>query len=957
MRYNAFISYCHAADGKLTAALQKSLHSFAKPLFSRRAVRIFRDKTSLGVTPALWDSIVEAMDSAEYFILLASSESAQSHWVLKEVEHWLEHKSTSKLLIVVTEGRVLWDKHENDFDWSVTNALPPILKKAFDQEPLFTDLTWVKSHEHLPLRHPDFRAAIAQLAATLHDRPLDEISGEDVKKHRRFVRLVAAGIAMLLILTVTAIIAAYIAEKNRTEAVSQRFVSISQALAAYAQREQKQSHRDELAALLARQAYLFNERFQGNRLDQIDKGLRTVLSKPYFSVELSRSQSTPKFYSIALSHDGRYLVAGGEGQHIYLWDLEKRSHEAKKLAIDSNLIWTLAFANKSHILVAGTHDGRIRCWRINHSGQIRNTFSIETRLNQRIDSLSISADDRWMAVACKDGKIRVWSLVQPNKMPIELCCHNNAVTVVLFHPIDPETLASGGVDKRVYLWDLNRPNKAVGDYKGHDHTIQSLAFSHDGQWLGAGTEFSMVASSIKTMFAQRSEDFEYKKVGGTIWIRNISERDASPHILKSGDAISISTLAFSPDNILIAANGPKKDMVLWQWKQANNPPMRLPGHQAHVRMLRYNNAGSLLVSLDEESAIRLWDLRKPVAQPRIFEGHGNAVTGVDFDHTSQWLASVGGWDCSAYLWDLTSSQSKKIEVENAGHFITLAFHPKQAMLAIGSGSTQLDVDNTVRLWRLPNIEHPDEILEGFNSELSALAISRNGTWLAAAGRYDKKVRLWKFDELKQQPYVVPTEHDVTALAFVRDGVLMLATSDNKVRLLSDVKTKSTQLLVGDQGSRVNTLAYDPHQQLLATGSKDGTFRLWQMTAFDKPATLQRSLKYQTIYSVAFGPEGKEVIAVGKDGKVRLWNLERDNADAQLLDGPGKNVYSVAFSPDGKWFAAGGSDQTVKLWPRTKWLAEIVCQQVTRNLTQKEWAEYVGADIDYEKTCDKLPAGE
>ena len=31
MRYDAFLSYSHAADGKLAPALQRALHRFAKP--------------------------------------------------------------------------------------------------------------------------------------------------------------------------------------------------------------------------------------------------------------------------------------------------------------------------------------------------------------------------------------------------------------------------------------------------------------------------------------------------------------------------------------------------------------------------------------------------------------------------------------------------------------------------------------------------------------------------------------------------------------------------------------------------------------------------------------------------------------------------------------------------------------------------------------------------------------
>ena len=52
--YNAFLSYSHAADDKLAAAVQHALHSFAKPWHKLRRLRIFRDKTTLAMTPKLW---------------------------------------------------------------------------------------------------------------------------------------------------------------------------------------------------------------------------------------------------------------------------------------------------------------------------------------------------------------------------------------------------------------------------------------------------------------------------------------------------------------------------------------------------------------------------------------------------------------------------------------------------------------------------------------------------------------------------------------------------------------------------------------------------------------------------------------------------------------------------------------------------------------------------------------
>ena len=44
--YDAFVSYSHAADGRLAPALQRGLQSLAKPWYRRRALRVFRRGTA-----------------------------------------------------------------------------------------------------------------------------------------------------------------------------------------------------------------------------------------------------------------------------------------------------------------------------------------------------------------------------------------------------------------------------------------------------------------------------------------------------------------------------------------------------------------------------------------------------------------------------------------------------------------------------------------------------------------------------------------------------------------------------------------------------------------------------------------------------------------------------------------------------------------------------------------------
>jgi hypothetical protein len=139
MTFNGFISYSHAADGRLAPAVQRGLHRLAKPWHRRRALWIFRDQTGLSVTPALWSSIQDALNGSDYFVLLASPDAAESRWVNQEIEHWTATKSVDRILPVVTDGEWAWDRETGDFTADST-AVPAALRGVFAEEPLFLDL-------------------------------------------------------------------------------------------------------------------------------------------------------------------------------------------------------------------------------------------------------------------------------------------------------------------------------------------------------------------------------------------------------------------------------------------------------------------------------------------------------------------------------------------------------------------------------------------------------------------------------------------------------------------------------------------------------------------------------------------------------------------------------------------------------------------------------------------------
>ncbi|TMJ02919.1 MAG: TIR domain-containing protein [Alphaproteobacteria bacterium] len=86
--YDAFVSYSHAKDKPVAAALQSVIQKLGKPWYRRRALRLFRDDTSLSATPGLWPTIEQALGNSRYLILLTSPQAAASPWVNKEVAWW-----------------------------------------------------------------------------------------------------------------------------------------------------------------------------------------------------------------------------------------------------------------------------------------------------------------------------------------------------------------------------------------------------------------------------------------------------------------------------------------------------------------------------------------------------------------------------------------------------------------------------------------------------------------------------------------------------------------------------------------------------------------------------------------------------------------------------------------------------------------------------------------------------
>lgn len=243
---------------------------------------------------------------------------------------------------------------------------------------------------------------------------------------------------------------------------------------------------------------------------------------------------------VALSSDGQFALTASWDKTLRLWDLATGNSTRRFVGHEKDVL-SVAFSVDNRQIVSGSRDKTIKLW--NTLGECKYNITQDNH-SDWVSCVRFSPNpaDPLIVSGGWDKLVKVWDL---NKMKLRanFIGHNGYVNTVAISP-DGSLCASAGKDGLIMLWDLNE-SKHLYSIETNGKEVFDLTFSPNRYWLSAA-----VGSTIKIV------DLESKTVVDDLKAEfSIQSRQAEPNCL---------SLAWSADGNTLFTGYSDNLIRVWQ---------------------------------------------------------------------------------------------------------------------------------------------------------------------------------------------------------------------------------------------------------------------------------------------------------------------------------------------------------------------------------------------------------
>ena len=363
---------------------------------------------------------------------------------------------------------------------------------------------------------------------------------------------------------------------------------------------------------------------------------------------------------------------------------------------------------------------------------------------------------------------------------------------------------------------------------------------------------------------------------GKVKVWNLASKLEERSLEKLG---SVSDVAWSPDGLRLAIASADKSVAdktvkVWELTADKTRPLQ---HNAVVMSVAWAVDGNRLAAGATDGSVRVWNTHDWKLPPMNLPAHQKAVREIVWSPNGKFAATSS--DSTAKVWDVTTPVWTELQVMDH----------QNAVVSISWAPDSRKIDTVG--------------LEG-------------------------NLTIW---ESESWPSNHPTKREITkqqirTAAWSPDGVhLATGASNGMAKVWESANFANVGAVSTDQGF-INSISWSPKGgSLLATGSRGGTIKLWDLSGGRDLLTLSGQ---DRVYGIAWSANGSRLASAGADGVLRIWNTEVGQLLPSLPPRIRAWIWGLSWSPDASKVATASQDGLVRVWDVTdgKQLFELACNQ-------------------------------
>lgn len=529
-----------------------------------------------------------------------------------------------------------------------------------------------------------------------------------------------------------------------------------------------------------------------------------------------------------------------------------------------------------------------------------------------IASIAVSPDSRFLVSGGVDRRIILWELATGRQLKSFTLPGN--ITAVDFNSDGTRILAYGG-GTLLAQWNIRSGRqltnvdsvRGMSLFSGAAYIPDSSSMITTGYgelqvWdQNSGNEIRTIGSDLKLLQAFAvSPSGQYVLTGGEkkqVHVFDVTSGREVTVFKKHGD--SIVAIAVSSDNTTVASATFSNIIKLWDLTTGKQID-KIKTKEKGIYALAFSAKGDILISGHADGSIEGWSV-KTGKMLNSFKAHEKAVMNLQTIPGNSLFASAGA-DGQIKLWDIETGELQKTLSGKASVITAAVFDRTGEEIMIGLS------DNSVRIVTLDNVQQKT-IISRTPTEPYSLSFSDSMKHVLIQN-HQREAFLWDVDKNRD----LFSFKNLSLYSFLSDIApngesFILSYRDKRLERIN-TGTGKTEKEFESKDSLLLSATYSNNGKIIALGTEDGHILILDSVTL----ALMKTFKVEdvSVSHLLFSADDRFLLSGARKGIVRLHNLETGTLVYEL-EGHTDLITALAFSADERYALSGSYDATSKLW--------------------------------------------